>query len=192
MKQQIPHFVLLMTLIFASGCSADQYSAAAEKAINSDPRNAGIELNVRQLSDKRVQFEVIDVGQDKSAQDVFRAFLQFTGQMYEDNLEFQDTILASFGAQKYVVPKSHMKTTGEEFGTQNIVYTVRTFPENIQTLEGTPAFPHREGGVLYVSRVQMGDFAEMMKFWIVDSMLAKQEEESGLVNPEEFHDDDAF
>lgn len=59
---------------------------------------------------------------------------------------------------------------GVEYGTQNPVYTMRTFPENLYRPDGTAAFGTWTGGLFGVLGKQMEDFIEFHKQWYVNEL----------------------
>ena len=62
------------------------------------------------------------------------------------------------------------KTLGEEYGQQNPIYTVRTFPENLFLTDGTNAYGQWTGGMLGVLGKQMEDFADFNKKWFLENL----------------------
>lgn len=46
------------------------------------------------------------------------------------------------------------------------IYLIRTFPENVKNLDGSPAFSTWEGGLLGVTNRQMEDFNAFMRQWV--------------------------
>lgn len=59
---------------------------------------------------------------------------------------FKDVTLAHAGEEKFRVDGQYFRTLGTEFGTQNPVYTIRTMPEHMLRLDGSPAFETWTGG----------------------------------------------
>ncbi len=115
-------------------------------------------LEVKYDSAQRIVFNIEAMDGEKSPQDVFRLLLQFAAVVHEMNIESRDTLLSSLGESRFIIPASHFSLIGEEYGTQNPMYTLRTFPANLKTLDGDPAYENHQGGLLYLMRVQMDDF----------------------------------
>ena len=184
-------FVVLGIILMVS-CSASPLEVAAEKAIEGDVRNSGIDLEVKYDSAQRIVFNIEAMDGEKSPQDVFRLLLQFAAVVHEMNIESRDTLLSSLGESRFIIPASHFSLIGEEYGTQNPMYTLRTFPANLKTLDGDPAYENHQGGLLYLMRVQMDDFNDFMSKWIVEPMSGAIESNSKMKKPDEFLDDDAF
>ena len=85
------------------------------------------------------------------------------------------------------------KTMGEELDTQNVMYTIRTFPEKLSLPNGENAYPKHEGGVLYILRVQMEDFQNMNGKWYLNEIIAEKKAEADAKRPKEFApDEDVF
>lgn len=79
--------------------------------------------------------------------------------------------MASSGKHKFYIDGEHFKKIGEEHEYQNPVYTLRTLPENIYTLDGKQAYPNWTGGVLGVMGKQMEDLNEFGKKWVLEDYL---------------------
>jgi len=54
------------------------------------------------------------------------------------------------------------------------VYTIRTFPQNVRKLDGTPAYETWSGGMLGVLSRQREDVNQFARDWFIAD-LAKQE-----------------
>jgi len=57
-----------------------------------------------------------------------------------------------------------------EYESQNPVYTIRTFPENLYTIDGKNVYGEWTGGLLGVVTKQMEDFNDFHKKWYIDEM----------------------
>jgi hypothetical protein len=78
--------------------------------------------------------------------------------------------MQSKGKSKFRIEDSCFKQLGQEYGQQNPVFTIRTFPEHVYTMDNQKAFPEREGGFLIVSIKQMEDFADFHKRWYAEDI----------------------
>jgi len=139
--------------------------------INSDPRNEGITLSSHYsyyVYPSELVLDIKDVAGDKSAADVFRVLLQYAEKL--EKISFNRVILASKGNTKFLLEGGYFKKLGEEYGTQNPVFTMRTFPENIYKPDGQRAFGSWTGGMLGVLEKQMEDFAEFHKQWYIEDI----------------------
>jgi hypothetical protein len=140
-------------------------------AMQSDPRNVGIEVAVHYenwIPGGSMIYDLRDISSDKSPADVFRLFLQYAAKMKEER--FERVVLAHRGDQKFYIDGSYFQKLGEEYDVQNPVYTVRTFPENVRRMNGTAAFEHWEGGIFAVAKHQMEDFEEFYRDWFVSDL----------------------
>ena len=141
---------------------------SAQQVLNSDPRNAGINLFAHYeyfILPSILVMDLRNVSGENSPADVTRVLLQYA-QSQKDK-EYSQVKLASHGVQKFLMRGDYFKTLGVEFGEQNPVYTMRTLPENIFHLDGTAAFGTWTGGVLGVLGKQMEDFTEFHKQWYI-------------------------
>lgn len=77
------------------------------------------------------------------------------------------------GREKFYLEGPYFKQIGTEREWQNPIYTVRTMPENVHNLDGSPAFQTWTGGWLGVMGQQMDDNNEFHRKWWVDDSLAE-------------------
>jgi hypothetical protein len=139
--------------------------------VYTDPRNNGITVFAHYkffLLPTSVVFDLRRVSGESSPADVSRVLLQFA-QALKDNT-YTDVTLSYRGTSKFVLKGEYFRTRGIEYGTQNPVYTMRTFPENVYKLDGSPAFGTWTGGWLGVLGKQMDDFNEFHKQWYIADM----------------------
>ncbi|GAB6262622.1 hypothetical protein [Photobacterium sp. R1] len=139
--------------------------------INSDNRNDGIEVYVHYewfVNPSSIVFDIREVPLEKSAMDVSRVLLQSSEAL--KNNSFQRVILSHNGRKKFMLEGDFFRSTGQEYGTQNPMYTLRTLAQNVYNLDGTKAFPTWTGGMLGVLGKQMEDFAEFNKQWYANSL----------------------
>jgi uncharacterized CHY-type Zn-finger protein len=149
--------------------------AQFDRGINSDYRNAGVEVSVyyRDAFDKSViVFDLQNVSSRNSRIDVFRILLEFSEQLKEDQL---DTLELAFrGETKFTLDAAYVRTLGRERNFQNPAYTIRTFPENLKTPAGSNAYPEWSGGLLGVLSRQMDDFNKFHDDWYLDDLTYAQ------------------
>ncbi|MFC1601437.1 hypothetical protein ACFL34_03725 [Candidatus Sumerlaeota bacterium] len=139
--------------------------------INSDPRNEGIILSAHYgyyVYPSELVIDVKDVRADRSASDMFRVLVQYAKEL--ETRSFEWVKLASKGKTKFLLKGRYFNILGEEYGTQNPVYTIRTFPENVYSPDGLRAFDSWTGGVIGVMGKQMEDFIEFHKQWYIEDM----------------------
>ena len=140
-------------------------------AMDSDPRNAGLVLygyHDKLVTPRTIMIDLRDVASTNSPADVFRLLLQFSAKQKDKN--YDRVILAFRGDSRFVLKGEYFKSLGMEYGTQNPVYTMRTLPENVFNIDGTPAFGTWTGGMIGVLGKQMEDFTEFHKRWYINSL----------------------
>jgi hypothetical protein len=145
--------------------------APMEEVLDVDARNAGIEVRVHYKGYSRpgiVVYDLREVAPDKSPADVFRVFLQFADAMKGES--FDRVELAFRGETKFVLDGRDFQELGQNYGRENPMYLVRTFPERLQTPEGGRAFERREGPPLQVVGVQLDDFNEFHRRWYIEAL----------------------
>jgi hypothetical protein len=149
-----------------------------DAVIKSDPRNEGIKISVDTDEAQSVLLiNMESLSAERSMADVFRVFLQFSEKM-KDRL-FKEVKLEYRKNIKFKIDGKYYQKIGKEFETQNPVYTVRTFPENLMKPDGSKAYPSWKGGMIGVVKKQMEDFNDFNKKWYFDA-ISKELRDSGL------------
>ena len=140
-------------------------------AIDSDPRNEGLVFygyHDKLIVPSTIVIDLRDVSSTNSPADISRLLLQFA-EKKKDN-EYDRVFLSFRGERRFILTGEYFKTLGLEYGTQNPVYTMRTLPENVFNVDGTPAFGTWTGGLLGVLGKQMEDFNEFHRRWYIESL----------------------
>lgn len=83
---------------------------------------------------------------------------------------FKKVVLAYRGSPKFYLDGAYYEKLGKEFREQNPVYTIRTFPENVRKLDGTPAYGTWTGGMLGVLSKQMEDVNQFARDWFIGDL----------------------
>lgn len=104
--------------------------------------------------------------------DVLRAMLQSAEAQKETR--YDKVLLAYRGTPKFQLDGGYFQRLGQEFETQNPIYTTRTLPENVFKLDGSPAFGTWTGGMLGVLNKQMEDFNQFSKDWYLEDAVKAQ------------------
>lgn len=178
---------LLILLLIGVGFASDNNSALqADMAsvLKADPRNAGIEVSVRtDTSRSTLVYDLRAISMSNSAADVFRVLLQFA--RAERSLTFKSVELAFRGQVRFRLTGEYFKQLGEEYGTQNSVYTMRTFTENVFKPDGSSAYPRWSGGLIGVAAKQTEQFSQFHHEWFMDDLLreAVESKTAIVVNP---------
>jgi len=166
----IPAFILISLLgLFLFN---RPLQSQASEVIKSDPRNKGIEISSHYknyVNSKVLIFNLKEVGPKNSVADVFRVLLQYARKV--SDREFDKVLLCSKGEVKFTLRGDFFQKTGKEYGDQNPVYTMRTFPENLYRPDGDKAFGSWQGGLLGVTGKQLEDFTEFHKKWYIEDMV---------------------
>lgn len=140
--------------------------------LRGDPRNRGISARAhydRYLLPSTLVLDLRSVSGANSQADVFRVLLQYAESQKER--EFKRVLLAHRGKAKFMLKGSYFAQLGSEYDTQNPVYTMRTFCENLYNLDGSPAYGTWTGGLIGVLGKQMDDFGDFHKRWYFNDML---------------------
>ncbi|ELF6478356.1 hypothetical protein RA805_003669 [Vibrio cholerae] len=167
-----------------------QLKAEEKSVLANDSRNTSVDFNLFK-SGKDLRFCVNNLSGEGSAMDVFRILLQTADLLKENNYEKVE--LCFRNKTKFVLGGDDFKVIGEEFGEQNPMYTIRTFPEKLTLLDGTKAYETHNGGALYLMRVQMADFQDMNGNWFMNDLVSEMKAEKEAKRPKEFApDEDVF
>jgi hypothetical protein len=106
---------------------------------------------------------------DAAMVDVMRALIQ-SAEAHKDS-KFERIVLAYKGTSKFLLDGAYFQKVGQEYESQNPVYTLRTFPENVFKLDGSAAYGTWTGGMLGVLGKQMEDLNQFSKDWYLDDAL---------------------
>lgn len=181
MKRKLLALLMVITIPFSLYIfNYTQLKQPIQKYIDSDSRNIGITVDVHYknyIDISNVVFDITSI-EKSSKLDVFRVLLNFAEINKQKN--YKKIFLSYKGEEKFIIPGEYFKQLGVEFGSQNPMYTIRTFPENIQNLDGKNAYDHWSGGLLGVLQKQMEDFDDFHKKWYA-SYLPSIEPNKNLV-----------
>ena len=141
--------------------------APTQEALQADPRNAGLDVDVRYAYWIQTDVLVVDVRETNAIApvDLMRALFQTANTLRTH--DFERVELQHQGTVKFVLPGRDFKELGNEYAAgQNPVFLVRTFPERLLRPDGTRPFPTLEGGLLAVSGAQMENVTEFATQWV--------------------------
>lgn len=116
-----------------------------------------------------IVFDVSSSDGELSMVDMTRRLLKTAEAL--QNEDYDRVYLANKGREKFYLEGPYFKQLGQERQSQNPVYTIRTMPENVRKLDGSPAFETWTGGLLGVMGGQMEDNAEFHRQWWVNEAL---------------------
>lgn len=142
-------------------------AAPAQEALEADPRNAGLDVNVRYAYWIQTDVLVFDVRKTDGVApvDLMRALFQTADTLRSH--DFERVELQHEGTLKFVLPGHDFKKVGEEYAAgQNPVFLLRTFPERLLRPDGSRPFPAMDGGLLAVAGEQMANLTEVASQWV--------------------------
>jgi hypothetical protein len=134
--------------------------------IRGDPRSAGVDVAVsygKYIDASILVYDLRSVDRTASVADVFRVLLQFAERMRERRFDWVE--LRFRGTMKFKLRGDFFRWLGREYGRENPVYLVRTFPEHVLDVDGSPAYPRRTGEMLAVTTKQIDDFNDFCTRW---------------------------
>lgn len=142
-----------------------------------DVRNKGIYISIcyKSYDDKgTIILELYSLSSDKSRVDVFRYILQAAEQLKDK--QFDKVEFAFTGESKFYILGDYFEKLGEEYGWQNVIYTQRTFPQNLKNMDGTDAYPTWSGGLLGVMKQQTENNIDFHNKWYWNEIEKKYNE----------------
>ena len=166
--------VILILIVLALGVGSANFALVhsdMRAATNGDPRNNGLVVfayHNKFMQPGTIVVDLRNVAGTNSPSDVFRLLLQFAEK--QKDRSYDTVILAFRGEPRFLLKGEYFKSLGQEYGTQNPVYTMRTLPENLLKPDGQPAFGTWTGGLLGVLGKQLEDFNEFHKRWYIDDL----------------------
>lgn len=164
-----------------------QLKVEEKSVLANDSRNASVDFNLFKYR-KNLRYCVNNLSGEGSEMDVFRILLQ-TADLLKGN-SYEKVELCFRNKTKFFLGGDDFKVIGEEFGEQNPMYTIRTFPEKLTLLDGTKAYKTHKGGVLYLMRVQMADFQDMNSKWFMSDLVSEMKAEKDAKRPKKFAPDE--
>lgn len=138
-----------------------------------DQRNEGIDVLVHYkyfIDPTVLVYDLRAVAPTASPIDVTRVLLQFAEQQKDQ--QFKTVELSYRGSEKFLLQGEFFQKMGQEYGSQNAAYTLRTLPENVYKTDGSLAFGQWTGGVFAVLTKQMEDFGNLHRAWYIDDIAA--------------------
>jgi hypothetical protein len=165
-----------LAAIAVAAIAADNYLSLQSRmnaVVKNDARNTGIEVSVRYrhfVERSVLVYDLKSVGSTNSMADVFRVLLQFAQAL--QSREFTSVELAFRGQTRFLLTGAYFKKLGEEYVSQNPVYTMRTFSESVLMPDGSHAYPTWTGGWIGVIGKQIEQFNEFHKQWYLGDLAA--------------------
>lgn len=121
---------------------------------------------------KTLVFDIKGLSSSAKEIDVFRTFLQYAQAM--KGRHFVKVILACRGKKKFTLDGSYFQQLGQEYESQNPMYTIRTFPTHLTAMDGSKPFTEYVGGVLGVLEKEMEQFTKFNDQWYIRDIAAAQ------------------
>lgn len=140
--------------------------------LKGDSRNKGVKVWVHYkwfINPAELKYDLREISGKNSALDVNRVMLQFSEKIKDK--QFDKVYLGYQGKDKFYFKGDYFQNLGKEYEFQNPVYTLRTMPENVYTLDGEPQYGSWTGGWLGVTGKQMEDMNTFSKDWYLDDVL---------------------
>lgn len=167
--------ILILILALILGINYINLQSRMNNVLKNDPRNLNISVSVhyeKYLNPNTLVYDLKGISKENSMADIFRVFLQFAESVKDKKF---DVVELSFnGVTKFKITGVYFNTLGQEYSTQNPIYTIRTFTENIMKPDSTKAYSQWTGGWLGVMTHQMEDFNEFHKDWYLKDIASQK------------------
>jgi hypothetical protein len=162
--------VIIIGTAPAACSSNEEVAKPMDEVLKADSRNAGVGMAAYYgKSNTVLVLDMKSIDSTKSTADVFRVLLQYAAKVKDKT--FDHVELAVKGKTKFSLKGDFFHKLGIEYGSQNPVYTMRTFPQNVFKPDGTNAFPTWTGGLLGVTNKQMEDFKQFHMQWYITELI---------------------
>ncbi len=136
--------------------------------LSADPRNDGLSIAAHYewyVNPSVLVFDLRGISGTNSEADVLRNLLQFANAMQSHR--FAHVVLEYKGSPRFMLEGAYFQQIGKQYGYQNPIYTLRTLPQHVYHLDGTPAFGTWTGGLLGVVGHQMQDLNTFSRQWFL-------------------------
>jgi hypothetical protein len=165
--------VVILLLLIASvyGWNYLMLQSPMNEVAREDARNSGISVSTHYsyyLDPSTLVFDLRDVSMTNSKADVFRVLLQYAANM--KSRRYDRVNLAFRGETKFILDGEYFQQLGQEYGAQNPVYTMRTFPSHLRRADGSEAYGTWTGGLLGVVGKEIEDFNDFHDQWYLRDM----------------------
>jgi hypothetical protein len=140
-----------------------------QRVLSEDRRNHTIRASAHWrgwINPDELVFDITGLSGDASRADVLRVFLQYADAM--KNQKFSRIYLAARGRLKFTIDGPYFQELGAEYNSQNPMYTIRTFPTRVTTIDGIHPFSEYEGGLLGVLDAEMQQFTRFSDEWYLN------------------------
>lgn len=164
--------ILFITTITIFSFNYIKVVKPVNSVLKKDLRNDRINIDLHfkyYIVNNTLIFNLKSVSNQSASADVFRVLLQTASALKDEN--FKELILCYKGIPKFKLNGEYFNILGKEYDTQNAVYTMRTFPQNILDINGNMVYNKWTGGLLRVSSKQIEDFNDFNSKWYLDELI---------------------
>lgn len=160
----IPLFILIIcALIYGYNFFSLQYPMNKILLIE---KNKGIDVSVGFENYINLSNIVYDLRgcQHKTKIDIYRVLFQFAEKKKDSNFDY--IILSCRGKEKFKIPGEFFKKIGVEYSEEKMVPLIKSFPRNIQHLDGSPLTEIKTDSLLISEEDQLKDCCKFMFEWL--------------------------
>lgn len=186
MLNKLSHTTLITFFLTILCSCSNEMTSEKEAVIKRDIRNQNIVFTLSS-SDENLEYCVKNIKEEASTLDVFRVFLHIASELKER--KYNQVKLCYENTTRFLLSGDDFNVLGKSLGTENPIYTLRTFPEKLFLPDGSNAYSKHEGGILYRVPLQLEDFKDMNEKWYLDDLKAKQKNDLNAKRPKKFSPD---
>lgn len=158
--------VLVLPIAGIFGVNEMVANRPLQRVIHDDTRNHGVEAKAHFDAWVKSSVLVIDIralSADSSRMDIFRTLLQYAKEMKDRH--YDRVVLVCRGTKKFVIAGDYFQQLGQEYDTQNPMYTIRTFPLHLESTSGDHPYSEYTGGLFAVLTKEMEQFTQSQDEW---------------------------
>jgi hypothetical protein len=167
--------VVITVALAVAGTNYVNLQRPLSQVVDDDPRNKDIKVSAHYqyfVNPNVLVYDLRDIPGSSSPVDITRVMLQFAKRIKDR--PFDSVELNHRGHERFILKGDYFKKLGDEYGSQNPAYTLRTLPENLYKPDGKAAYGTWTGGLLGVLGRQMEDFTNFHRSWYIDDLVAEK------------------
>lgn len=137
--------------------------------LKNNPGRGNVSFNLKSpaLFRTNMVLNIESIDYNDSMADVFHNFLRVC--KFIKDMHFERLYLAYRGTNKFYLHGNYVRELGQKYGVENTIWLLRTFPENVYTLNNEKRFSFSAIGAGILSTQEYENFAVFSKEWYFES-----------------------
>ena len=175
-KKKTPAILILTAILFAilAGILSFEFlftdlTGDLREYLKNNPGRGNVSFNLKSpaLFRSNMVLDIESIDSNDSMADVFHNFLRAC--KFIKDKKFERLYLAYKGENKFYLEGNFARNLGKQYGDENTVWLLRTFPENVYTLNNEKRFSFSAIGAGVLSRQEYENFSVFSKEWYLES-----------------------